>query len=212
MTAAMFGFAVEVPARIAITDRPICFYDESIAPRHPVDVSGMHPGGRVVLVPIDDFPADRAAAIAERFRTTLGIPIDVAPAMAWPADAYVESRGQMNSAAMLTRLESKYAMAGAPVVAIGLTTRDMFNPEVSWRYVFSYRGNRVAVVSPARMDRGCMGIVQASDDRIMARLRKMVGKNIGILYFGLHVSTDPASMLYSQIGGPQELDAMSERF
>ena len=118
----------------------------------------------------------------------------------------------MNSAAMLTRLESTYANAGAPVVAIGLTTRDMFNPEVSWAYVFSYRGDRVAVVSPARMDRGCMGLAQASDDRVMARLRKMVGKNIGILYFGLDMSADPASMLYSQIGGPQELDAMSERF
>jgi hypothetical protein len=57
-----------------------------------------------------------------------------------------------------------------------------------------------------------MGIVQADDDRIMARLRKMVGKNIGILYFGLAMSADPASMLYSNIGGPQELDAMSELF
>jgi predicted Zn-dependent protease len=212
MTLAMIRFAVELPARLAIIDRPICFYDENIVPRHPIDVSGMHPGGRVVLVPIDDFPADRAAAIAERFRTTLGIAIEVAPAVPWPAGAYDESRRQMNSAAMLTRLESTYATAGASVVAIGLTTRDMFNPEVSWAYVFSYRGNRVAVVSPARMDRGCMGLVQASDDRIMARLRKMVGKNIGILYFGLDMSTDPASMLYSQIGGPQELDAMSERF
>ena len=46
----------------------------------------------------------------------------------------------------------------------------------------------------------------------MARLRKMVGKNIGILYFGLEMSEDPASMLYAHIGGPQELDAMSDRF
>ena len=212
MTAVMIGFAVEVPARLAITDRPICFYDEDNVPRHPIDVSGIHPGGRVVLVPIDDFPVDSAAAIAEHFRTTLGVAVDVAPAVAWPAGAYDESRRQMNSAAMLTRLESTYANAGAPVVTIGLTTRDMFNPGVSWAYVFSYRGDRVAVVSPARMDRGCMGLVQASDDRIMARLRKMVGKNIGILYFGLGLNTDPASMLYSQIGGPQELDAMGERF
>lgn len=48
--------------------------------------------------------------------------------------------------------------------------------------------------------------------RTMARLRKMVGKNIGILYFGLDQSRDPARMLYGNIGGPQELDAMSEPF
>ena len=62
------------------------------------------------------------------------------------------------------------------------------------------------------MDRGCMGVFEADDGRVMARLRKMVGKNIGIMYFGLEMSADPASMLYSNIGGPQELDAMSEQF
>jgi predicted Zn-dependent protease len=119
----------------------------------------------------------------------------------------------MNSALMLTRLESIYATPGRHDVAIGLTTRDMFNPEVNWAYVFSYRRkSRVAVVSPARMDRGCMGLVRADDERTMARLRKMVGKNIGILYFGLGMSADSASMLYGRIGGPQELDAMSELF
>jgi predicted Zn-dependent protease len=213
MTLVMIRFAVFVPIRLAITDRPICFYDERLVPRHPVDVSGMHPPRRVLLVPIEDFPVERARAIAAHFRTKLGVAIDVGPAMTWPAGAYVEDRRQMNSAMMLTRLESAYPSIGEPVVVIGLTTRDMFNPEVNWAYVFSYRGdNRVAVVSPVRMDRGCMGVFQADDDRIMARLRKMVGKNIGILYFGLEMSEDPASMLYAHIGGPQELDAMSERF
>jgi hypothetical protein len=37
-----------------------------------------------------------------------------------------------------------------------------------------------------------MGLAQADDDRIAARLRKMVGKNIGIMYFGLELSADPA--------------------
>ena len=119
----------------------------------------------------------------------------------------------MNSALMLTRLEETYAAANSPVIAIALTTRDMFNSEVNWRYVFSYRrNNRIAVVSPARMERGCMGVFAADEERIMARLRKMVGKNIGIMYFGLDASNDPISMLYANIGGPQELDAMSELF
>jgi predicted Zn-dependent protease len=213
MTVTLIGFAFNVPARLAITDRPICFYDDTVVPRQPIDVSRIRPAGRVHLVPIADFPPDRAAAIAEHFRREFGVAIDVAPVMEWPEGAYVERRRQMNSAMMLTRLESAYATTGEPVVAIGLTTRDMFNPDVNWAYVFSYRRkNRVAVVSPARMDRGCMGVFQADDDRIMARLRKMVGKNIGIMYFGLQMSADPASMLYANIGGPQELDAMSELF
>jgi predicted Zn-dependent protease len=213
MTVSLIGFAVTTPARLLLTDRPICFYDDTVMPRRPIDVSRLRPVGRVYLVPIEDFPADRATAIADHFRTKFGVAIEVAPAMAWPEGAYVEHRRQMNAALMLTRLESIYATPGNPAVAIGLTTRDMFNPEGNWAYVFSYRtNNRVAVVSPARMDRGCMGLVEAEDDRIMARLRKMVGKNIGILYFGLDMSPDPASMLYGRIGGPQELDAMSESF
>ena len=213
MTAAMIGFAIKAPTHLLITDRPICFYDDRVVPRDPIDVSRIHPAGRVLLVPIEDFPIDRAMDIAAHFRQKFGIPIDVAPVVAWPADAYVESRRQMNSAAMLARLESTYARTETPVIVIGLTTRDMFNPEVNWTYVFSYRrDNRLAVVSPTRMDRGCMGLFQASEDRVTARLRKMVGKNIGIMYFGLGLSGDPRSMLYAQIGGPQELDAMSELF
>ena len=57
-----------------------------------------------------------------------------------------------------------------------------------------------------------MGLWPADDVRLTARLRKMVGKNIGIMYFGLEMSSDPLSMLYANIGGPQELDAMSDRF
>jgi predicted Zn-dependent protease len=213
MTMTMLGFALNVPVRLAIIDRPICFYDDALTPRQPIDVSVRGPLGRVYLVPVDDFPIERARAIADHFATSFGVSIEVAPAIAWPETAYDPERRQMNSAVMLTRLEQTYATAARPAIAIALTTRDMFNPGVNWAYVFSYRrNNRMAVVSPARMDRGCMGLFLADDARIMARLRKMVGKNIGIMYFGLGTSTDPLSMLYANIGGPQELDAMSEQF
>lgn len=193
----------------AMMDPPTCSSDESIVPRHPIDVTARQPvADRVVLVPIDDFPVDRAAAVAEFFRKRFGVRIDVYPAMSWPPGAFVERRQQMNSAVMLKRLESAFVGNREGIVAIGLTTRDMFNPEVNWNYVFSYRGNSVAVVSLAHMDWGC----EANEDVILARLRKMVGKNIGLQYFGLEMSEDPASMLYGRVGGPQELDAMSERY
>ena len=120
MTVTMIGFAINLPIRLAITDRPICLYDDRVVPRHTLDVSRMHPGGRVSLVPIGDFPVDRATAIAEHFRTRFGVAIDVAPAIEWPEDAYVEPRQQMDSAMMLTRLESIYPTTPEPVVIIGL--------------------------------------------------------------------------------------------
>jgi predicted Zn-dependent protease len=213
MTMAMVGFALNVPVRLAIIDRPICFYREASQPREPMDVSSLAPAGRVYLVPVDHFPVERARAIADYFAATFGVRIDVASAITWPKDAYDPERRQMNSALMLTRLEEIYASVDQPAIAIALTTRDMFNPAVDWSYVFSYRrNNRVAVVSLARMDRGCMGLWPADDVRLTARLRKMVGKNIGFMYFGLDMSSDPRSMLFANIGGPQELDAMSDGF
>jgi hypothetical protein len=43
-----------------------------------------------------------------------------------------------------------------------------------------------------------------------ARLRKMVTKYIGVMYFGLPQSSDPRSVLYGNILGVPDLDAMGE--
>ena len=44
------------------------------------------------------------------------------------------------------------------------------------------------------------------------RLRKMVTKDIGILYYGLPQSSNPHSVLYNRILGIEELDAVGEQF
>jgi hypothetical protein len=33
-----------------------------------------------------------------------------------------------------------------------------------------------------------------------------------VLYYGLPLSQDPRSLVYASVGGPQELDVMSESF
>jgi hypothetical protein len=44
------------------------------------------------------------------------------------------------------------------------------------------------------------------------RLRKMVTKDIGILYYGLAPNHNPRSVLYNQILGIEELDQVGEEF
>ena len=44
------------------------------------------------------------------------------------------------------------------------------------------------------------------------RLRKMVTKDIGILYYGLPQSQNPSSVLYNGIMGIEELDQVGEDF
>jgi hypothetical protein len=44
------------------------------------------------------------------------------------------------------------------------------------------------------------------------RLRKMVTKDIGILYYGLPQNQNPKSVLYNGIMGIEELDQVGEDF
>jgi hypothetical protein len=44
------------------------------------------------------------------------------------------------------------------------------------------------------------------------RLRKMVTKDIGMLYYGMPLNGNPKSVLYGRILGIQELDQVSEDF
>jgi hypothetical protein len=70
-------------------------------------------------------------------------------------------------------------------------------------------GGKYAVVSNARMN---LGGPMISEERVKSRLRKMVTKNIGILYYRLPQSNDLRSVLYKNVGGISELDYMGEEF
>lgn len=202
-----------VPYKLAITDRAICFcQDPAPAPAQPVDLSTITPTGRVVFVPVDGYSMERTQMLAEHFRRTFGIPVRVERGIASSLGAFDARRRQMNAAALLNALEERYP-EGSRAVAVGLTDADMFIPDANSSYALSYRrANRIAIVSSARMDRGCLGLLAASDERRLARMRKMIGKNLGVMYYRLPVSRDPRSMLFATIGGPQELDRMSEAY
>lgn len=202
--------AVTLPLQLGVVDRGICFAGDPAPPVTPMDVSGAPPGGRVHLVALDGIRADWLDRVAQELRVRHRVPISVASRQADHA-AYDAYRRQLNAARILDALERMHPSRDAVVVAV--TDRDMYIPGFGWRYAFSYRAKgRLAVVSTARMERGCLGLLAANEDRQRARLRKMIGKNLGVLYFGLPLSNDPRSLMYAYVGGPQELDVMSEIF
>jgi predicted Zn-dependent protease len=207
--------AFTVPVRLTVTDRSICFCeDPAPLPASPVKVREVaSSASRIALVPLDGYSPERARAIADHFREQFGVRIRVEPGIPASAGAYDVTRRQMSAAALLAVLEDRYADSAGRVVVIGLTDADMYIPDEGSRHAFSYRrGNRVAVVSSARLDVGCLGLFPADEDRQLARVRKIVGKHIGLMYFRLPLSRDPRSMLYAGVRGPQELDGMSEAF
>ena len=212
VTAWMMMGAVLAPLRLALTDMPICTHGAFGGSYSALDVSRRDRSGRIVLAPFGEFPDAVAREIANHFASKYGLDVVVAAPLALPRDAWDTSRGQVDSEVLLRTLERTYPATAMRTIVIGLTDEDMFNSGMSWQYAFSNRlPPRFAVVSPVHMDRGCLGF-QAADATVLARLRKMVGKNIGVLFFRLPLSDDPRSMMYGSIGGHQELDTMLEEF
>jgi hypothetical protein len=204
---------VIVPFRAIVTDRVTCIGVSHEEPRSPVPSAALTTSGTVELVPIDDFPTETAESIAQHFRQRFGTPIRVEHPITAPRELFDNAAGQLNAHAMGAFLANPDAELNERRIVIGLSQADMYIPNYGWRYAFSYRyEDRVAVVSNARMRHGCLDIVEADESLQLARLRKMVGKNIALLYYRLPFREDPRSMRYRNVGGPQELDVMAETF
>jgi predicted Zn-dependent protease len=167
------------------------------------------------FVAIGDVPVTRLESLASHFRDRFDIPIATLAPVGFDRVTYDAGRSQLVADEVIAAVRFRYAsLARDPRVrVIGITPHDMYLKARDWAFAFSLRGNeeRFAVVSYARMDPVNFG-GRADEELLMSRLRKMVAKNIGIMFYGLPVSGNPRSVLYGDIGGLDELDGMSEYF
>jgi predicted Zn-dependent protease len=149
----------------------------------------------VVLVPLGDFPIDRANEIAAKEAADYGLPISVAPSLAIPDSAFDRGRGQLTSERLAESITGAHPESNGRTLVIGLTTQDIYlagRPE--WRFAFGGRNSSgVAVVSSARMGR----FLDPGGE--WNRLTKMVTRDIGFLYYGLEGSGDRGDVLYDNI-------------
>ena len=174
-----------------------------VIPRPPVEAP-------VYLVGIGDIPAEEINGLVAHYREKLDLPITVLPTIPVPAEAFDQSRQQVVAEALIDTIgRSQAAVQDPAAIVIGLTSSDMYIAAREWNYAYSLRaGDRFAVVSTARMGDGWF----VDEARRMQRIRKMVTKNIGVLYYRLPQSDDPGSVMYRNILGPQDLDKASEDF
>ena len=133
--------------------------------------------------------------------------IGVLPSLVLPRKAYDTARRQVVAERVLDAVSATYRQAAdRRSVVIALVDRDMYIADSTWQFAYGLRSKgHLAVVSTAHLDDGLLG------DKTQ-RLRKMVTKDIGIIYFGLPQSDDPRSVLYKDVLGPKDLDRMSEDF
>ena len=171
----------------------------------PVD-----PSIGVYLAPLGPVPPAIATDLITYFRSKLGLTITLlSPTSVEPA-AMDRERVQVVAEELASSLR-RLPQHGRHLL-IGLTAYDMYIRGYPWEWAFAYRdGQRVVVVSTARMDESNWGM-PAAPDRLRARLRKMVAKNLGLMYYGLKQTSDRRSVLFGPILGLDDLDAIGEDF
>jgi predicted Zn-dependent protease len=172
-------------------------------------------GRRIRFIPLAEFPTGEVQELAAYYRGKFNLEIEILPSSPIPESAIDNGRQQLVAERLVAGLRhSQPALArDSDSILIAFTNRDIYTLSQNWRFAFGWRDRRTraAVVSTARMDLHYPG-EPPTEARPEVRLRKMVTKDIGILYYELPQNNNPRSVLYERILGIQELDTVSEDF
>ena len=172
-------------------------------------------GSKVYFVPVGDFSSDLLNPLVRYYRQKYGLEISVLQSIPVNPTTRDASRGQL----MAENLAA-YVRSGIPeyandpkAILIGFTSEDMYPVSKGWQFAFGWRMSNAgtAVVSTARLNLPYTGSASDSDFPT-TRMRKIVTKDIGILYYGLSQSPNQKSVLYNQIMGIEVLDAVGDNF
>jgi predicted Zn-dependent protease len=178
----------------------------------PVGTQSLQGTGRIYFVAVGEFPRTLQDALSEQYKRKYNLDIQTLSSINLDMSSFDARRNQLvaEEAIRLMKAGNPDLANDSQSILIGLTAQDMYIKNKPWQFAFSYReGDRFAVVSSGRMN---LGLLPAQSNEFQARVRKMVTKNIGILYFHLPMNSDPRSVLYGNVGGIEELDAMGEEF
>jgi predicted Zn-dependent protease len=180
----------------------------------PMNKDSLKSSAKLYLVPLGEFPYEVAEELASFYRSKYGIHVETLPNVPISPGAMNRRRRQLIAEGAVEILEEAYPQLknNSEAIVIGLTIKDMYIAQVDWQFGFSWRAqNKYAVVSVGRMNLP-NGKQKVTKELFLSRIRKVVTKNVGILYYKLGASDNPRSVLYRKVGGIRELDNMGEDF
>ena len=169
---------------------------------------------KLYLVPLGSFPLPTLDKLVAHYKQKTGVEAIPVPPIPLALSTIDRRRQQVIAEEAIAFMTRKYPkLAEDPnAIVIGLTTDDIYAREKSWQFAFCYRmQGRFAVVSSARLDPVNLG-EPANDELLERRLRKIVLKNIGILYYWLPTNHNPNSVLYDEVNSVEDVDKMGENF
>ncbi|MEW6684029.1 MAG: hypothetical protein AB1451_14110 [Nitrospirota bacterium] len=176
--------------------------------------------GRVYLAALDIASIPRVAELARYYQqdlnlsveTLLDVPLfEIADeiGVAWDDDS-----DQLVAEEAVTLMTRQFAVVAddQDSILIGLTVLDMYIRDSAWRFAFSFRDqDRFAIVSSHRMDPATFRDAP-NEELLVRRIRKMITKNIGMLYYRLPESEYRNSVMCGPITDIEDLDLIGERF
>ena len=169
---------------------------------------------KVYFVPIGTFSYPSLSELADYYGRTLHLTIEILSAIEAGREAMDETRGQFIGEELINLMKQRYPQLAndQSVMLIGVTPKDMYIREYTWQFAFAIRDEgRFVVVACYRMNPEVFGL--PLDSKLFhTRIRKIITKNIGMLYFGLPQSTDRKSVLFGPILGLDDLDSIGEDF
>jgi tetratricopeptide (TPR) repeat protein len=169
---------------------------------------------RLYFVPLGNFSPALLARLVNYCKQKTGIQAIVTQPVPFALTTVDKRRQQViaEEAIQLMKLRYPDLTADPNAILIGVTDQDMYICQKKWEYAFNYRmQGRFAVVSSARMNPVNFG-GSANEALTEARMRKMLLKNIGAVYYLMPLNHDPKSVLYEDVEGVGDLDNMGEDF
>jgi YD repeat-containing protein len=186
----------------------------NLPPAKTAPISELKGVGTVYFVPLSKAQSVLSTDLLSYYRKKYGLDPHVLAPVPLPSWTTDETRHQLIAEELVEAIKRAYPrLANDPdAILLGVTDEDMYIAEMNWSYAFSWRQEeRFAIVSTARLDP--VFDKEPEDPKLVeARTRKMITKDIGLLYYRLQPSYDYSSALYDSIDGVDDLDDMGEDF
>jgi len=169
---------------------------------------------RVCLVPLGRVSDDLVEHLVDHYLDEYGLEVRVLDNKSIPTDLVDPDRRQIGGIALIEYMGTLFpeAYADPEAVLVGLTPVDLYLETRDWRFAFGTWGtaeNPKGVVSSFRMDPENYG-EPPDGELLLTRVRKMVTRYVGLLYYRMPTTSDPRSLLYDNILSLRDLDGMEE--
>jgi predicted Zn-dependent protease len=176
-----------------------------------------NPRAALYLLPLGSEAEEDTIGLASYLHDALGLMAEALPAVDLDRRHWNEAPLQWNAEGLVRQVQANQArIGGRPnAVVVGVTKSDMYPPDTDWRFVFAWRSPGIGlfgVISTARLSLPTEAQPIPTEEVRLSRLRKILLRQVGILYYRLPLGNDPRSVLLKDVLGVGELDTMELRY